>query len=65
MRIDVQPDEDVDPNQMEEESKIARGPRTNYEFSSAAASSPNNVRRETGVVQGSIMDNKSSVPFVS
>ena len=46
MRIDVQTDEDnVDINQLDEESKVARVPRgTNYEFSSAAASSPNFIR---------------------
>ena len=45
IRIDVQTEEDnIDVNQIDEESKIARGPRTNQEFSSAAASSPNIIR---------------------
>ena len=49
---------------MDEESKIARGPRTNQEFSSAAASSPNIVRAQTGK-QSSTFDDKKSLPFVS
>ena len=50
------PDEDYDPNAVDEESKIARaGPRTQNDISSAAASSPNVVRRDTQNI-GSVMD---------
>ena len=47
VRIDVTSDEDnIDVNQIDEESKIARGgPRGDHQdFSSAGASSPNVVR---------------------